>query len=205
MYLIRLIAAPVQRIVRFPLFQLGVVIVIILLLQAADDASIFGHLFSALDRIVGLTVGLIGSVIEVKSFTQSWLVFGLMIGYVYVACLLIFYALRFLTHELLDRVARGNAWLRNSLARERGIEAYRAWEPLERIRPAGVPQQQWEETYAWPPDNRPPYPPLISRVLWGVLSYVLVVLVIAALLQFFTPFPALSWLGGLVRVAAGYR
>jgi hypothetical protein len=204
-YLIRLIAAPIQRIVRFPLFQLGVVIVVILLLQAADEASIFGHLFSALDRLVGLTVSLIGSIVEVKSFTQSWLVFGLMIAYVYVACLLIIYFLRFLTRELLDRAARGNAWLRNSLARERGIDAYRAWEPLERIRPAGVPQEQWEETYAWPRDNSPPYPPLISRVLWGALSYVVVVFVIAALLQFLTPLPALSWLGGLARMAGGYR
>ena len=37
MGLIRLIAAPIRRIVRFPLFQLAVVVAVILFLQAADD------------------------------------------------------------------------------------------------------------------------------------------------------------------------
>jgi len=32
-------------------------------------------------------------------------------------------------------------WLRNTIARERGIAAYRAWLPLERIRPADCPQE----------------------------------------------------------------
>jgi hypothetical protein len=205
MYLIRLVAAPIQRIVRFPLFQLGVVILIILLLQAADDSSIFGHVFSALDRLVAASVSLVAAVVEVKSFTQSWLVFGLMIAYVYVACLLILYLLRFLLQSAVDRAARGNAWLRNSLARERGIEAYRAWEPLERIRPAGYPQEKWEETYAWPANNEPPYPSLGRRLLWGIVSYLVVALIFAALLQWFTPIPALTWLGALVKMVTGSR
>ena len=204
MYLIKLVATPIHRVLRFPLFQLAVVIIIILLLQAANDASIFGHLYSALDRLVAGTVALIGNVVEVKSFTQSWLVFGLMIAYVYIGCLLLFYFLRWLATAAIDRAARGNAWLRNSLARERGIEAYRAWEPLERIRPEGVTQEKWEEAYAWPADNTPPYPPLVQRVLWSVASYVVVVLIFAALLQVFTPLPALNWLGGLVRMVAGH-
>ena len=37
MGMIRLLAAPIRSIVRFPLFQLAVVVGIILLLQAADD------------------------------------------------------------------------------------------------------------------------------------------------------------------------
>ena len=43
MGMIRLLAAPIRSIVRFPLFQLAVVVAIILLLQAADDNSAFGR------------------------------------------------------------------------------------------------------------------------------------------------------------------
>jgi len=200
MSLIKLLAAPVRRILRFPLFQLAVVVLIILFLQAAADQSVFGQIFNGLDKLVGATVGLIGSVLDVKSFTRSWLTSGFMIAYVYVACLLIIYFLRGVIRALVDRAARSNAWLRNSVARDRGIEAYRAWEPLERIRPDNVPQEKWEQAYAWPADNKPPYPPLAKRVLREVVSYIAVTLVIAALLQLFTPFPALSWLVRLARM-----
>jgi hypothetical protein len=63
-----------------------------------------------------------------------------------------------------------------------------------------VPQEKWEETYAWPANNQPPYPPLAQRVLREVVSYVAVILILAALLQWFTPLPALSWLVRLVRM-----
>jgi hypothetical protein len=198
--LIKALAAPIQRLLRFPLFQIAVVVIIILFLQAADDQSILGFIFNGLDRLVGATVGLIASIFDVKSFTRSWLVSGFMIAYVYLACLLIFYVARWAFRIAVDRAARSNAWLRNSLARERGIEAYRAWEPLERIRPANIPQQTWEETYAWPPNNKPPYPPLVRRVLREAISYIVLVLVVAALLQWFTPLPALNWLGRLARM-----
>jgi hypothetical protein len=64
-----------------------------------------------------------------------------------------------------------------SIARERGIAAYRAWVPLERIRPVSIPQEKWEETFAWPANNEPPYPPLAQRILRWVISYVTVGLV----------------------------
>ena len=72
--------------------------------------------------------------------------------------------------------------------------------PFERIRPANVPQEQWEAAFAWPPDNRPPYPPLIYRMMRGLLSYLLVILGVAALFQLFTPFPVLTWLGRLLHI-----
>jgi len=60
-----------------------------------------------------------------------------MIAYVYLACLLILSLLRVTIRVAVDLVGRTNAfWLRNAIARERGIEAYRAWVPFERIRPA---------------------------------------------------------------------
>jgi hypothetical protein len=204
MPLIRMLAAPIHRIVRFPLFQLAVVIIIILFLQAADDGSVFGHMFRGLDGLVAATLSLVASVFEVKTFTQSALIFGFMIAYVYIACLLILYLARILARAFVDRAARGSAWLRNSLARERGIEAYRAWEPLERIRPENIPQDKWEETYAWPANNKPPYPPLAWRLLWWVASYVVLILVLAALLQFFTPLRALSWLESLARALVAH-
>ena len=45
---------------------------------------------------------------------------------------------------------------------------------------------------------RPPYPPLGTRVVRGTLGYAAVFGGVAVLLQFFTPFPVLSWLEKLV-------
>ena len=100
-----------------------------------------------------------------------------------------------------DFVARRNAFgLTNTIARERGIAAYRAWLPLERIRPAHIAQEKWEERFAWPADNKPPYPPLTHRVVRAGVTYLAVVLIFAALLQAFTPFPALTWLGKTAKM-----
>jgi len=98
-------------------------------------------------------------------------------------------------------VARSNAFgLRNAIARERGIAAYRAWLPLEKIRPAHIAQEKWEERFAWPADGKPPYPPLGHRVVRAVVTYLAVVLAVAALLEAFTPLPALTWLGKTARM-----
>jgi hypothetical protein len=136
---------------------------------------------------------------RVGILTDPVLQVGLIIAYVYLICLIVFYLLRALIRLLVDLTGRSNfLWLRKPIARERGIAAYRAWEPLERIRPAHIPQAKWEETFAWPPDNRRPYPPLIVQVLYGLMIYLLLAAVAVVLLQIFTPFPVLSWLRGLV-------
>jgi hypothetical protein len=72
MGIIKLLAAPMKSIVRFPLFQLAIVVTLILLLQAADDRSALGQIFNGLDKLVESTVGLLSSVFNVKSFTKSW-------------------------------------------------------------------------------------------------------------------------------------
>lgn len=203
MGMIRLLAAPIRSIVRFPLFQLAFVVAIILLLQAADDSSAFGRLFSGLDNLVEATVKLCAELFNVKSFTRSGLTAGLMIAYVYLACLLALYLLRVTFRALVDLIGWGNVFgLRNAIARERGIAAYRAWVPFERIRPANVPQDKWEQAFAWPANNKPPYPPLAKRLLREVLSYVIVIAIAAVLLQIFTPFPVLTWLGKLTKLVA---
>jgi hypothetical protein len=190
--------------VRFPLFQLGFVVAIILLLQAADDNSTFGQVFNGLDKLVDATVRLFSELFDVKSFTRSGLTAGLMIAYVYVACLLALYVVRATIRAAVDFLGWSNAFgLRNSIARERGIAAYRAWVPLEKIRPANIPQEKWEEAFAWPANNMPPYPPLAQRMLHGLLSYLIVVLAGAVLLQVFTPFPVLTWLGKLMKNFVG--
>jgi len=201
MALIKLLVAPIRRMVNFPLFQLMAAIAVILLLQAADSRSVFGGIFSALDLLVDFTVRLCASIFEVKSFTKSWLTTGFMIAYVYIAGLLIVFLVKAVIRAAVERVARSNAFgLRNAIARERGIAAYRAWLPLERIRPAHIAQEKWEEKFAWPADDKPPYPPLGHRVVRAVVTYLAVVLTIAALLQAFTPFPALTWLGKTARM-----
>src|SRR5437763_1829097 len=81
---------------------------------------------------------------NVKSFTKSWLTTGFWIAYVYLACLLILAVLRALIIRIVDFVGWSNLFgLRNAIARERGIAAYRAWLPFERIRPASIPQERW--------------------------------------------------------------
>ena len=166
MGMIKLLAAPIRSIVRFPLFQLAVVVAVILLLQAADDKSAYGQIYNGLDKLVDSTVRLFSAVFNVKSFTKSWLTSGFMIAYVYLACLLILSLVRVTIRAVVDFVGWSNAFgLRSAIARERGIVAYRAWEPFERIRPVNIPQEKWEETYAWPANNEPPYPPLAQRIL----------------------------------------
>jgi hypothetical protein len=204
MGLIKQITAPVRSIVRFPLFQLAIVVALILFLQAADPASALGRIFTGLDKLVGGTVDVFAAVFNARSFTKSWLTSGFWIGYVYLACLLILLLARLAFGALVDLVGRHNAfWLRNAIARERGIAAYRAWVPFEKIRPPHIPQPQWEETFAWPADNKPPYPPLAQRLVVGAVINVAVVAGIAAALQFLTPFPVLTWIGQLAKMLFG--
>jgi hypothetical protein len=192
--MIKLISAPIRGLLRFPLVQFAIVIGIILWLQAADDKSISGRIFSGLDQFVESTVQMISAIFTVKSFTRSWLTFGFMIAYVYLAGSLILWLLRLLIGAMVDFAGRHNLfYLRTAIARERGIGAYRAWVPLERIRPDHISQRDWEERFAWPPNNEPPYPPLRYRLLRGILFYAAAVLIAAVLLQFFTPFPVLTW------------
>src|ERR1700675_4466137 len=153
--MIKLIFAPIRSIVRFPLLQLAIAIGVILWLQAADDKSIFGQIFNGLDKLVDATVQLFAAVFTVKSFTKSWLISGFMIAYVYLAGSLLLFLMRLMIIAVVDFVGRRNLlYLRNTIARERGIGAYRAWIPFERIRPAHISQREWEQTFAWPADNR---------------------------------------------------
>jgi hypothetical protein len=202
--MLKTLSAPFRMALRFPLVQFALVIFLIVLLQAADDKSAFGRVFNGLDRLVDDTVGLVGTVFTVKSFTKSWLTFGLMIAYVYLACWLILSLCAIGVRRLTDLAGRHNFfWSRSAIARQRGIAAYRAWLPLERIRPAHVSQREWEEEFAWPPDNRPPYPPLGRRVLRAVLLHATAVAIILILLQVFTPFPVISWLGSIAARLVG--
>jgi hypothetical protein len=201
MGLIKALVAPIRRLVYFPLVQFAIAVAMILWLQAADSKSIPGEIFNALDWLVDISVRECAAIFEVKSFTRSWLTAGFMIGYVYVAALVVLFIARLVIRAAVELAARVNAFgLRNVIARERGITAYRAWLPLERIRPRYTPQEKWEQMFAWPADNKPPYPSLPYRLVRGSLLYVTVILIAAILLQAFTPFPALTWLGQLATM-----
>jgi hypothetical protein len=195
----KLASAPIRGLLRFPLFQLAIVVAIILWLQAADDASTRGEIFNGLDKLVSSSVEVVSALFNVKSFTRSWLTSGFMIAYVYLACLLMLWLLRLATRGVVDFIGRKNAFgLRNVIARERGIVAYRAWLPLERIRPSHVPREQWEENFAWPANDRPPYRPLAQRLLLGVAAYAALLLIATALLWVYAP-SVLAWFGTLAR------
>jgi hypothetical protein len=197
---IRVIAAPIRRLANSRLFQLAVVLAIILALDHYSyDYSALRAVAEGLKSLVTASVALCTDLFRVGILTDPVLQVGLMIAYVYVACLLVFLLLRFLIGALIDRVGRSNfLWLRDAIARERGIAAYRAWLPLERIRPPDYPQDKWEAEFAWPPDNKPPYPPMPQRALRAAIGYLSVLAAVAILLQFFTPFPVLTWIGRLI-------
>jgi len=201
MGLIRLIAAPIRRLASSRLVQLGVVVAIILLLENfSDSRPIVSQVADVLDKAVEGTVQIVSDhLVRLRTFSKSLLTDSVMIVYVYVACLLIFTVLRFFVRRLIDFMGWSNfLWLRSAIARERGIAAYRAWLPLERIRPADCPQEVWEEQFAWPKDDKPPYPALHWRILREVVAYVVLIVLIAVLIQLFTPFPVLSWIGARI-------
>jgi small-conductance mechanosensitive channel len=202
---IRLLTAPIRRIANSRLFQLAVVVSIILLLDHYSyDYAPLRPIADGLKKSVTATVELFAKYFRVGILTDPVLQVGLMIAYVYVVCLLIFFLLRVAIRALVDLIAWSNfLWLRSTIARERGIAAYRAWVPLEKIRPADCSQQQWEEQFAWPADDKPPYPPLPQRLLRGAISYVVVFGAAAVALQLFTPFPVLTWLGRLINAPSG--
>ena len=201
MALLRLLAAPIRRLIRFPLVQFIAVVAIVLLLQAADEHSFFGWIFDRLDRSVAITVSLCSNLFSVKSFTRSGLTIFLTVAYLYLALAIILFLLRICLRGIIDLIGWSNAFgLRNAIARERGITAYQAWLPFERIRPASIPQSQWEEAFAWPAGDRPPYPSLPYRVLRSAGSYLLLFAIVAVLLQVFTPFPVLIWLTEATRM-----
>ena len=197
---IRVIAAPIRRLATSRLFQLAIVLAIILALDHYSyDYSALRRVAEGLKGLVTASVALFSDLFRVGILTDPVLQVGLMIAYVYVFCLLIFLLLRLALGVLIDRMGRSNfLWLRNSIARERGIAAYRAWLPLERIRPPGYPQDKWEAEFAWPPDNKPPYPPLPQRALRAAIGYLAVLAAIAILLQLLTPFPVLTWIRRLI-------
>jgi hypothetical protein len=201
MGVIRLVAAPIRYIANSRLVQFAFVLAVILLLDHYSfDYAVLQPIAQGLKNLVTATVALCSDWFRIGILTDPVLQVGLMIAYVYVVCLVVFVLLRLAVRAIIDFVGATNLfWLRSTIAHERGIAAYKAWEPLERIRPKAIPQQQWEETYAWPADNRPPYPPLPQRLARGLLSILIAVVAIAVLLQLFTPFPVLSWLGRLIR------
>jgi hypothetical protein len=198
MGMIKLLFAPIRAIARFPLFQFAFVVAVILFLQAADENSALGQIFDGLDKLVDSTVTFLSAIITVKSFTKSWLTSGFMIAYVYLACLLILFVVRVAITFVVDLIGRNNLlWLRNAIARERGVRAYRAWLPFDRIRPAHIPQQEWEQAFAWPANNQPPYQSLSHRIFRGIVFYGVLALLAAILLQAFTRFSILTWLVGV--------
>jgi hypothetical protein len=111
---------------------------------------------------VAATVPFCSTLFPVKSVTRSRLTLFHTVAYVYLALAVILSLLRVLVRGTIDLVGWSNAFgLRHAIARERGIAAYKAWVPLERIRPASIPQAQWPRdialntalTYVWNVDT----------------------------------------------------
>jgi hypothetical protein len=205
MGIIRLIVAPIRGIVRSWLFQFAAVLAIILLLDYYSfDYAPLREISSGLKTLVDATVRFFSEHFRIGILTDPVLQVGLIIAYVYVVCLVIAFFIRIAIRGMVDFIGWSNfLWLRSTIAHERGIAAYRAWLPLERIRPAHIPQEKWEQSFAWPANNMPPYPPLAQRVLRSVLVYAAVLVAACILLQIFTPFPVLTWLGKLTGILPG--
>jgi hypothetical protein len=200
---IRLMTAPIRGLVRSRVVQLVLVLAFILALDHYSfDYALLRQISAALKAMVDATVQFCAQHFRVGVLTDPLLQVTLIIAYVYVVCLAAIFLLRSAARTLADLIGRSNfLWLRNAIARERGIAAYRAWEPFERIRPAGIPQEEWERMFAWPADNKPPYPALPWRILTTVVGYLILIAVAIVLLQVFTPLPALSLIGRLLGLA----
>ncbi|WP_407165942.1 hypothetical protein [Bradyrhizobium sp. ORS 111] len=184
----------------FPLVQLAAVIFVIFLLHAADDNSFLSDLRGAGQaggRNSAFDFGGLHRQIIYEVLADIRLHDRVCVSYVLVDALDLRHG-----SAVPDRFCGPKElWSRNPIARSRGIAAYRAWLPLERIRPAHISQQAWEEQFAWPPHNKPPYLPLGQRVLRASVVYTLVVVLLLVGLQFFTPFHVFSWL----VAAFGYK
>jgi hypothetical protein len=128
---IRLIVAPVRRVANSRVFQVALVIAIILSLDHYSyDYAVLGSIAYGLKDLVTATVQLCSQYVRVGILTDPVLQVGLMIAYVYIACLIAFFLLRLATAFIIDLIGSSNfLWLRTAIARERGIAAYRAWLP----------------------------------------------------------------------------
>src|ERR1700733_6138587 len=95
MGVLRLIAAPIRRVANSRLFQLAVIVAIILLLDHYSfDYRALRSLADGLKDLVAATVQLCSRYFRIGMLTDPVLQVGLMIIYVYIACLLLFYLLR---------------------------------------------------------------------------------------------------------------
>jgi len=169
---IRIVLAPILRLLSSPLLHFAIVVVLIVVLEAAPNDSLLGKLSDGLDKLVDSTAQVVSAAVTLKTITKSLILTAIAMAYVYLCLIAVLYVLRAAMRGLVNLVARTNfLWLRTMIARERGIAAYRAWLPLETIRPDHISQQEWETTYAWPPGDRPPYPPLAVRIGRSVVLY----------------------------------
>ena len=50
--MIKLLSAPIRKLLKFPLVQFAIVVFLILVMQAADEQTMLGKVFNALDKIV---------------------------------------------------------------------------------------------------------------------------------------------------------
>jgi hypothetical protein len=172
---IRIVLAPILRLLSSPLLHLTICVFLIVALEAAPNDSPLGQISDGLDKLVDSTAQLVSAAFTLKTVTKSLILTTIAMAYVYVCLIAVLYILRAAIRGLVDLAGRTNfLWLRTMIARERGVAAYRAWLPLERIRPNDISQQEWEATFAWPPGNRPPYPSLAIRVWRAVGLYALV-------------------------------
>jgi hypothetical protein len=171
---IRIVLAPILRLLNSPLLHFVIVIFLIVVLEAAPNDTPLGKLSDGLDKLVDSTVQVVFAAFTLKTVAKSLILTATAIAYVYVCLIAVLYVLRAAMRGLVNLAGRTNfLWLRTTIARQRGVAAYRAWLPLEKIRPDHISQEEWEATYAWPPGNRPPYPSLAIRISRTIGLYAL--------------------------------
>jgi hypothetical protein len=200
MTLIKLLTAPIRRLLNWSVIQFCIVLAVILFLEYQDTNSIGGQIYGWLDASVTASLNVLSRAHELRSFSRAFLTVGLTIAYGFLVLWVFLEIGRRIIRNIVDFAGRHNVfWLRDSIARERGIAAYRAWQPLEHIRPPEIPQPVWEQRYAWPANDAPPYPSLWRRIVFECASAILVVLLVLVLLQEFTPIPALAWIAAQAK------
>ena len=142
--------------------------------------------------------------LPVKSVTRSGLTLFLTVAYVYLALALIFLLLRVFLRALIDLVGWSNAFgLRNAIAGKEVLLRTGRGCPLNAYARRRSLKRNGRRLSRGLPIIGHRIPSLPYRVLRAAASYLLLFLIMAALLQLFTPIPVITWLAALTRMVLG--
>ena len=117
--MIRMILAPILRLLSSPLLHFAFVVFLIVALEAAPNDTPLGTLSDGLDKLVDSTAQLVSAAVTLKTVTKSLVLTAIAMAYVYVCLVAVLYTLRAAIRGLINLAGRTNfLGLRSMIARE---------------------------------------------------------------------------------------